>query len=699
MGSVVGGIATAKLATSGLIAYGAETATATVADAHDGLPIQGAWIRNGLISAGGDHEPYIYVVRRGGQRLDAHEHYEYEQSEALIRKLKDEGAEVFHTHLYKGLGMVAEKQGMEDAVRAAAIAHRLGMKVDNYVQWSTLMYETFFAEEPRAAGWVQCDQWGQPIMLQYGYQQSFRYRPCFSNQEYIDYFKKVVRYAVVEVKTDFIHFDNFIMNMEPDSCHCNGCKTGFRKFLKTKYSPQQRKERFGFENVDYVNPPLWNRWNPPDKLDVIFDPVFQEWIEFRCKVQADALGQMAALIRSLNTGVVIEINCGGLVGENNPWTRGNDFSQLLKHTQAFVSERDSPPGFQSDGRLITSIRTMKMARRYENVAIVTQTSSEIGLGERLAFNQTIVNLARSPRLKKYVSFYKKNRDLYVGTKDLAAVTVFWSHPSITYHNSRAGLTAILVQQALIQSRIPFHLSFGDDLSQLSPDTCKVLILPDSECLSDEEIEQIRRFVQTGGGLVATGHAGLYDQWRRLRITPGLEGLVDNQPMASAYEEEVAATTVLAGTPTQKQFGKGRVVYLPGIEFDGSMPPAEPYFHIGPEFWKRPKNWEQVVSAVSWVSQSGPLLQVSGPDFLVSNLVEQADKRRRIVHLVNYNSQVPSIEDIAVRCAIPEGTPASAVQLYCVDTDNVRSLDFHMDGQQAVFAVPKLNVYCMAVVTW
>ena len=136
-------------------------------------------------------------------------------------------------------------------------------------------------------------------MTEYGYQQSFRYRPCFSNQEYIDYLKKIVRYAVVEVKTDFIHFDNFDLSPEPDSCHCNGCKTGFRKYLRTKYSPEQRKERFGFENVDYVNPPLWNRSNPPEKMNIIFDPAFQEWIDYRCQSMADALGQMADLIRVL----------------------------------------------------------------------------------------------------------------------------------------------------------------------------------------------------------------------------------------------------------------------------------------------------------------------------------------------------------------------------------------------------------------
>ena len=92
--------------------------------------------------------------------------------------------------------MAAEMPEMRDTVKAAAFAHSLGMKVDTYIQWNTMMYETFFAEEPRAKDWVQRDAAGRPIMLTYGFQQSYRYRPCFKNQEYLDYLKSIVRFAV-----------------------------------------------------------------------------------------------------------------------------------------------------------------------------------------------------------------------------------------------------------------------------------------------------------------------------------------------------------------------------------------------------------------------------------------------------------------------------------------------------------------------
>lgn len=702
MGSMAAGLPAAKLGNAALRTFDAQQTAASPQPSNPKGP-QGAWLKDGLIDAGGDHEPYIFVVRRGGESLNARRYYEHEQSEAVIRQLKSHGVEVFHTHLYKGFGMAAEMPEMEDARHAAAIAHRYGMKVDTYIQWDTMMYETFFVEEPRAKNWIQCDALGQPIMLTYGYQQSFRYRPCFSNQEYLDYLKKIVRFAVEEVKTDFIHFDNFTLNPEPDSCHCNGCTTRFRRHLEAKYDPAQRKERFGFEDVSYVNPPLWNKWNPPEKLNIIFDPVFQEWIDYRCQVMAGALAQMAALIRSLSTEVVVEINPGGITGANRPWNNGVDHSRLLKYTQVFWSEERDEPEYLPDGRLISTIRSYKLARTYKNILLAYTANSEAAIGECLAFNQTIGFAGENPltaEMVKYIAFYTKNRELFTGSEDLASVAVLRSYPSITYHNSRAQLSAILVEQALIQSRIPFHLIFDEHLQHLNPARCKVLILPDSECLSDAQLAAIRQFVEAGGGLIATEQAGLYDEWRRLRTQPGLAGLVENQAPALAYEERVAMKTAVIGLPSRKQVGQGRVVYFPGIDFDGPMPPSEPYFTIGRDFWKRPKNWEELIDGVTWAAQGDMPLQVEGPDFLVTNLVEQPANRRRMVHLVNYNTEkAPSITSIDVMCSLPEGESASAVALYAAELEEPTTLKSRMQGSKVAFTVPNLNAYCMVAVSW
>lgn len=695
IGTVVGGIALAKFGAGRSFGLDAETMESRVA-------AQGTWIESGLIDAGGSHEPYLFVVRRGGQSLNARAIYEHEQSEEVILKLRNQGVEVFHTHLYKGFGMAAEKPEMEDTVRTAAVVHRLGMKIDTYIQWDSMMYETFFVEEPRAKDWIQRDSLGQPVMLEYGYQQSFRYLPCFSNQEFIDYLKKVVHFAVVEVKTDFIHFDNFTLSAEPNSCHCDACKTGFRQRLRSRYSAEERKNRFGFENVDYVNPPLWNGTNRPENLKTIVDPVFQEWIDYRCQTMADALSQMTEITHSLNPDVVIEINYGGIVGYNSPWIRGTDYARLLPHTQVFWDESDSKCEFTPDGRLITAIRTYKIARTYRNIVLTYIAVSEATIAECLAFNQTIGFAGVSPLsadVVKYIGFYRKLRDLYVGAEDLAPVAVLRSYASITYNNASAGLSAMLVEQTLIQAKIPFRLIADEHLGELSPATCKVLILPDVECLSDEQLQMIQRYVAAGGGLVATEQTGLYDAWRRMRVEPGLKDLMDGQLSAQGRSKK-DAESVAAVQSQRKTVGRGRTVYISALEFDGSLPPDQPYFTLGPEFWKRPKNWRDLIDAISWAAGENLPVSVTAPDFVAMNLLEQAAKQRRIIHLVNYDTEKnPSIANIAIRCATPRGKPAAAVRFYAPDAEDGKPIDFRVEGTEAIFTVRGMQTYGVVTVSW
>jgi glycosyl hydrolase family 42 (putative beta-galactosidase) len=691
MGTVVAGAAATQLPGAG---------GGAAAEVPASLP-RARWLENGLIDAGGTHEPYIFVLRRGGERLDARQEYEHQQSEDLIRRLKEQGVEVFHTHLYKGFGMAAEKAGMEDTRRAAEIAHRYGLKVDTYIQWNTMMYETFFTEEPRAKDWVQRDIDGRPILLTYGFQQSFRYRPCFARQEYRDYLKRIVRFAVEEVHTDFIHFDNFDLNAEPDSCHCPACVEGFRNFLKAKYSPQKSRERFGFENVGFVNPPQWNRENRPEKMEIIFDPAIQEWVDFRCQLMADALREMALYAKSLNPSVAIEINPHGVTGANRAWENAIDHARLLKWTEAFWTEEENLPTLTPDGRLVSKIRSYKLARAFDNILLTYITGDPVAMAECLAFNQTLGYVGEdplSPDMRKYLEFYRRNRELFVGSRDVANVAIFRSYPSITYHNARAQLSAVLVEQALIQARVPFALIFDEHLNGLMK--YRVVVLPDSECLSDEQLKLLKSFVEQGGGLVATGQAGFYDEWRRLRVEPGLSGLAEPPRFARAYEETVEGGPLPGGPAVRKEVGKGRVVYFPGVEFDGALPASEPYSAISNRFWKRPKNWDEIVEGVRWTARQEIPLRVEGPDYLIANLVEQLEQRRRILHLVNYNAKnVPTIPVVEVWCGLPQGATAKEARLLLPDERESPRLEFQAKGAGISFEVPKVETYAVAVVNW
>ena len=662
---------------------------------------QGHWMGKGLIDAGGSHEPYIFIVRRGGQRLDAKQSSDYLQSEEVIRQLHEQGVEVFHTHLYKGFGMEAEHEGMEETRRAAEIAHRLGMKVDTYIQWNTMMYEAFFAEEPKAQQWIQRNVAGLPILLTYGYQQSYRYRPCFANQEYLDYLKKVVRYAVVDVKTDFIHFDNFDLNAEPDSCHCPHCVSGFRNRLKTKYSAVQLKERFGFSRVDYINPPQWNADNPPAKMQIIYDPALQEWIDFRCQVMSDALKQMYDLVQSLNVDVALEINPGGITGRNSMWTGGADHQRLLKYTRSFWSEEGNEPELHPDGRLVTRVRSYKLARAYSNVLITYVENDPLALGESLAFNQTIGYLGSAPLstvTREYLDFYLKNRDSYEGAEDAGNVAVYRSYASLAYNNADVQLCTVLVEQALIQASVPFDLVFDDGLADLTK--YKVLVLPNTECLSDEQIQTLHAFVSRGGSLVVIGQAGLYDEWRRVRVTPGLQGLIDHQVTATGYQERVGATAATAGTASRKQIGRGRAAYLPMLEFDGPLPAFRPNFEILNEYWKLPKNWKEFIDLVQWGAEEKIPLEVEGSAGTVANCTVQRSKRRMLVHLLNFNAtRVATVRDTSVRVLLPNGEKAAKATLRVPGVEEETELAVETDAGSALINLPELQYYALITVQW
>ena len=239
--------------------------------------------------------------------------------------------------------------------------------------------------------------------------------------------------------------------------------------------------------------------------------------------------------------------------------------------------------------------------------------------------------------------------------------------------------------------------FDEHLRDLSK--YRVLILPESECLSDAELECIRKFVQGGGGLVAIGGAGLYDQWRRVRVAPGLQGLIDRQTEARPYEESPTLGEFNDGPVRRKQLAAGRTVYLPSVRFDGPLPAMGQNFEIGARFWRFPANGEELVEAVRWAAGGEFAVEVSGPRYLVANLVAQPQRNRMCLHLVNYNEGRKVAEGVDVRLRLPAGAKASDVRLMSPESGEPQMLTSRMEGGAAVFTVPGVGLYSFVAVSW
>ncbi len=113
-------------------------------------------------------------------------------------------------------------------------------------------------------------------------------------------------------------------------------------------------------------------------------------------------------------------------------------------------------------------------------------------------------------------WHKANEEFFVNRQPIATVGVVWSQQNTDFFGrDDAELLVELpwrgITQALIRARIPYlpvHVDHLDrDASQFS-----VLVLPNLGAMSDAQVASVRRFVERGGGLLATGESTLFNQW-------------------------------------------------------------------------------------------------------------------------------------------------------------------------------------------
>ncbi len=688
---------------------GAQTGNATWATTVSRDFTEPAWWDQGVVFVG-NWEPLLFRLRHGGDvPVDIVERYQREHTEETVLKLKEAGVNMIITHFYKA-GLEAEKEDVELAKRLAALCHKHGMKIGTYIG-GTIFAETLLRDTPEAKDWVRYDEHGDAV--RYG-EQTYRYRPDFNHPGYVEHMKRVAKVAIEEVKTDLIHFDNHALIAPPWTGNTPEINRRFREFLVKKYTPEQLKNRLGFADIRAVTVPTWHGLNQPSTMSPIADPVIQEWIDFRCQDLAKYYGKLGDYIRRLNPNVVVELNPHGIYGTNRAFLNGVDHARLLPHGSVFWSEEPNEAQVNERGILVSKIRSFKLARSLDQTLFIytgaqradpVRRSYRLLMAEAMAFNRNCLGDIGQPLtayeipddMRRYIRFYLENNRHYSATRTVADVAVVRSLPSLAYNSLAPHLETTLMEQLLIQHKIPFDIIFDQNLANLSK--YRAVILASQESLPDKAVEQLRQYVRGGGGLVATGNTSMYNEWRRLRADYGLSDVLGIHLQQDRK------------LPAEKRgvFGSGRVAYLPrvapakeipGLGFEGPARTAvaSPMGAVGfgQAYWTLPANAERLVAAIRYAAGGPFAVEFDGaPLTTVMELTEKKDASERILHWINYKLESPVDPAVVTACA-PKGKKIASVSLLSPDGRVPETVVLKREGDRVRFRLPALEVYNVAV---
>jgi hypothetical protein len=323
----------------------------------------------------------------------------------------------------------------------------------------------------------------------------------------------------------------------------------------------------------------------------------------------------------------------------------------------------------------------------------------------------------------YIRYYE-NEGYLRNTAPMVRVGVVYSEQTMNSYGIKPWQKdyrdhAYGIYHALVEDHLPFEMVNDQllDADQLQP--YKLLILPNIAALSDKQCDQLRRFVQRGGSIVATYETSLYDEEGKSRSDFGLsdlfgvtsshsvEGPLQNSYLrimpdadTTTYHSVVKgledAYRIINGThrvkvaPTKNspspvtlvptypdlpmedvyprtndtdirelylhQIGAGRVAYFPG--------------DLDRAFWQIMSTDHSILlrNTIRWALQEEPIVEVSSPG--VMDVTTWRQEKSMTVHLVNLTNPMmmkgPIRElipvDAEVKIRVPGGLKVTAVKL-------------------------------------
>lgn len=180
-------------------------------------------------------------------------------------------------------------------------------------------------------------------------------------------------------------------------------------------------------------------------------------------------------------------------------------------------------------------------------------------------------------------WHAENEQYLLSREPVATVGIVYSQRNADFYGrdeaqEKVGRPYYGWIQALTRARVP-HLPVDADHIGRFTGKLDVLILPNLAAMTEEQVAAVRRFVESGGALVATGETSLYDHWGDARKNFALADLFGAEFTGKRHGSTGAAETWGERVPGHSYLrllpDVGRDVYGPKA---GSEPAVSPKRH-------------------------------------------------------------------------------------------------------------------------
>jgi len=385
----------------------------------------------------------------------------------------------------------------------AEAAHNDGLAVLARMD-SNRAHEEFYRAHP---DWFAVDAAGKP------YRAGDLFVTCVNSPYYEGYIPAILREIIERTHPEGLTDNSWSGLGRSSICHCDNCARKFR------------------EKFDHALPREKN-WD---------DPVYRQWIQWNYARRLEIWDLNNRTTKAVGGPdcLWIGMNSGSISGQCQSF---RDYKEICARAEIIMLDhqaRGDASGFQHNGetgklihgllgwdKLIPESMALYQAGK-PTFRLSAKPEPEARMWMLEGFAGGIqpwwhhVGAYHEDRrayctVEPVNRWHRANQEFLVNRRPLATVGVVWSQQNTDYYgrdNEEDLVEAPWrgITQALIRARIPYLPVHADHLDRDAA-SFALLVLPNLAAMTDAQVASVRRFVERGGGLMATGETSLCNEW-------------------------------------------------------------------------------------------------------------------------------------------------------------------------------------------